>query len=160
MITLTKQMKSKMKKTIKVSKEYHKLYKKILKARNILTQKLMKEPSTKELSQFLEIDEKIINEVMKYQEKIKSLEEETKENELTLLDKISLDENIIDDYHILLKDELNKLEKDEYNLIKMRYFEDRSKQEIASFLGTNQVKISRNEQKILKKLKNNLSKAY
>ena len=38
----------------------------------------------------------------------------------------------------------------------MRYFEDKTQKEIASFLGTNQVKVSRYEQKILKKLKKNI----
>ena len=146
-------------KTIKVSKEYHKLCKKILEARNILTQKLMKEPTNQEISCFLEIDEKIINDVMKYQDKIKSLEEitNTEGKELNLLDKIYKEDNNIDDNHILLKEELKNLDKNEYRLIKMRYFEEKTQSEIASLFGTNQVQISRNEQKILKKLKKNLT---
>ena len=43
-------------KLIKVSREYNKLYKKILETRTILTQNLMKEPTNQELSLFLEID--------------------------------------------------------------------------------------------------------
>ena len=38
----------------------------------------------------------------------------------------------------------------------MRYFEDKTQKEVASFLGTNQVNVSRNEQKVLKKLKKNI----
>ena len=50
--------------SIKVNKETAKLYSKILKAYEILSQKLMKIPSNYELSLFLEIDEKIIDEVL------------------------------------------------------------------------------------------------
>ena len=47
-------------KTIKTSREYNRLYKKILEAKNVLTQKLMKEPNNYELSLFLELDINII----------------------------------------------------------------------------------------------------
>ena len=119
----------------------------------------MKEPTNQEISRFLEIDEKIINDVMKYQDKIRSLEEITNSDgrELNLLDKIYKEENNIDDNHILLKEELKNLDKNEYELIKMRYFEEKTQSEVASLFGTNQVQISRNEQKILKKLKKNLA---
>ena len=44
----------------------------------------------------------------------------------------------------------------ELSLINLRYFQGRTQSEIAQILVVNQVKVSRNEQKILKKLKNNL----
>ena len=144
-------------KTIKTSKEYNKLYKKILEARTILTQKLMKEPTIKELSMFLEIDETIITKVLTSKEKVKSLDEMLidNENNLTLLDKISSNNSInIDNF--LLKEELKNLTAEEQELIKLRYFEEKTQQEVASYYKTNQVKISRNEQKILKKLKTNI----
>ena len=144
-------------KPIKTSKEYNKLYKKILEARTILTQKLMKEPTIKELSMFLEIDETIITKVLTSKENVKSLDEMLidNENNLTLLDKISSNNSInIDNF--LLKEELKNLTAEEQELIKLRYFEEKTQQEVASYYKTNQVKISRNEQKILKKLKNNI----
>ena len=144
--------------TIKISKEYYKLYKKILETKSILSQKLMKEPTNHEISLFLELDESLINEVMKYQDSVKSLDELIYDNEqnLTLMDKVYSNENNINIDHIYLKRCLNSLEKEEQSLIKMRYFEDMTQKEIAAYLGTNQVQISRKEQKILKKLKNNL----
>lgn len=143
---------------IKTSREYHKLYKKILEARTILTQKLMKEPSNYELSLFLEIDESIIDDVLRYQESVKSLDEvvDSDGKKLTLLDQVSLESNNINLDHISLKEGLATLSKEELELINLRYFEDRTQSETANFLGTNQVQISRNEQKVLKKLKNNL----
>jgi len=147
-------------KAIKTSREYNRLYKKILEARNLLTQKLMKEPNNYEISLFLEIDEAIINDVTRYQEKVKSLDEVIMEDgkKITLLDQISLESNNINTDYLLLKEGLNSLSKEELQLINLRYFKGLTQSEIANFLGTNQVQISRNEQKVLKKLKNNLCK--
>ena len=145
-------------KSIKISKEYQRLSKKILEAKTLLTQKLMKEPTNHEISLFLEIDENLINDVMRYQDNIKSLDDiiTSDGNKITLLDKMAIDKNNIDIENISLKEGLNTLTTNEYELIKMRYFEDRTQSEIASFFGTNQVQISRNEKKVLKKLKNNI----
>lgn len=141
---------------IRVSREYQKLYKKILEARTILTQKLMKEPTTYELSLFLEIDEVLINDIMIYQEKVKSLDEVVMDDgkQVTLLDQISA--NNIKEEYTSLHDSLTSLNQDELELINLRYFKGLTQSEIARVLGENQVKISRNEQKILKKIKNNL----
>ena len=146
-------------KLIKVSREYQKMYKKILETRNLLTQKLMKEPTIKEISLFLEIDENIINDVLQSKENIKSLDEflEYDDKKLTLLDTITTNNEDQSNY-IILKEVLNTLPKEEQELINYRYFQDKTQNEIAQIFGTNQVKISRNEQKILKKLKNNLCK--
>ena len=145
-------------KPIKVSKDYQRLNKKILEARTLLTQKLMKEPSNNELSLFLEIDEQVIDDVMKYQDRIKSLDEvmTNEGSHLTLLDKMAIDKNNISIDNILLKEELMALPMEEQKLIQMRYFEDKTQSEIANYFGTNQVQISRCEQKVLKKLKKNL----
>ena len=145
---------------IRVSREYQKLYKKILEARTILTQKLMKEPTTYELSLFLEIDEALINDIMIYQEKVKSLDEVVMDDgkQVTLLDQISA--NNIKEEYTSLHDSLTSLNQDELELINLRYFKGLTQSEIARVLGENQVQISRNEQKILKKIKNNLCNAY
>lgn len=147
-------------KTIKTSREYQKIYKKILEAKTILTQRIMKEPSNYELACFLEIDEQIIEDVLRCQDKVSSLDEVISDEgrQLTLLDQISDECYNINIDNILLKEELRNLTKEEYDLINLRYFEDWTQSEIASFFGTNQVQISRNEKKILKKLKNNLCK--
>ena len=146
-------------KLIKVSRDYQKIYKKILEARTLLTQRLMKEPTTKDLSLFLEIDENIINDVLQSKDNIKSLDEilESDDKKITLLDTITTSNNFDLDY-LQLQESLNILTKEEQELINYRYFQDKTQSEIAHIFGTNQVKISRNEQKILKKLKNNLCK--
>lgn len=138
--------------TIKVSREYQRLYKKILEARTLLTQKLMKEPTNYEISLFLEIDEAIINDVMRYQEKVKSLDEVVTDNgkEVSLLDQIPLP--VSEDY-ISLNDGLSTLSPEEQYLINLRYYQGKTQSEIAKIWGTNQVNVSRKEQKTLKKLK-------
>ena len=144
--------------TIRVSRDYQRLYKKILEASTFLTQKLMKEPTSYEISLFLEIDEAIINEVMRYQEKVKSLDEVVMSDgkEVTLLDQIPTNNN--DESYSSLYDGLASLTQEELQLINLRYFRELTQSEVAQICGTNQVKVSRNEQKILRKLKNNLCK--
>ncbi len=145
---------------VKTSRDYQKLYKKILEAKTILTQRLMKEPSLKDLSLFLEVDESLLIDVLRCQERVKSLDEVVSDDgkTLTLLDQIAdtyNDSNLYLD-NISLKEGLNSLTKEEQELINLRYYCDKTQSEIAQFFGTNQVQISRNEKKILKKLKNNL----
>ena len=147
-------------KPIKSSREYNKIYKKILEARTILTQKLMKEPSTYELSLFLELDENVINNVLMIKDSVTSLDAAiTKDGKtLSLLDSISTSESVDTTESILLEDILNTLDKKEQELINLRYFQDKTQSETAKYLHTNQVQVSRNEAKILKKLKNTICK--
>ena len=111
---------------------------------------------------YLELEEDLINDVIKCQANVKSLDEVILEDgkKLTLLDKIADRYSNSDQYleNISLQEGLKSLTDEEYKLINLRYFEDKTQSEIAQFFGTNQVQISRNEKKILKKLKNNLCK--
>ena len=118
----------------------------------------MKVPTISELSLFLEIDENIINEVLRYQESIQSLDATITEDgkKLSLLDKISESTATKDIDNIYLKEEINKLSEYDKKLIMLRYFEGKTQSETADIFGTNQVQISRNEKKVLKKLKNNI----
>ena len=145
-------------KLIKASREYNKIYKKILEARTILTQKLMKEPSTYELSLFLELDENVINNVLMIKDSITSLDSTISDDgkTLSLIDTISTDNNNND--NIFIKDILKSLDKGEQELINLRYFQDKTQSETAKYLHTNQVQVSRNEAKILKKLKKTICK--
>ena len=141
-------------KVIKTSREYNKIYKRILEAKNILTQRLMKEPSNYELSLFLELDEALINNVMLVKDSVKSLDEAINNDgkTLTLLDSISLEGDIGVD-NIFLKEILETLDEEELKLINLRYFQDKTQSETAKFLHTNQVQVYRKEKKKLKKIK-------
>ena len=142
-------------KSFKVSKENRYLYKRINEAKTILTQKLMKEPSNYELSLFLEIDEKIIEDVISINQTIDSLDREIMEDgkKIFLYDVVG--ENTDNIENIFLYEQLEKLTKEELLLLKNRYFLDKTQSEVAKELGVNQVKVSRTEQKILQKLSKN-----
>lgn len=145
-------------KLIKTSREYNRLYKKILEAKNILTQKLMKEPTNYELSLFLEIDEKIIDDVLILKNNVKSLDAAINDDgkTLTLLDSLAIESPSDNTNNIFVQELLENLTKEELELINLRYFKDKTQSETAKYFHTNQVQISRNETKILKKLKKSL----
>lgn len=145
-------------KNIKISKDIIKLNKSIEKAKEILSQKLMREPSVTELSLFLEIEEELIEEAIKSQELIRSLDYVLNDDgkELNMYDTINYEEKGYKSEILDLKEEINKLENNEKELIKYRYFEDKTQDETSKILGISQVKVSRNETKILQKLKSNL----
>lgn len=142
-------------KCIKISNKYNALYKRIKTANNILSQKLMKEPSINELSMFLEVDSSIIEMVINSMNKVDSLERTISSDgkELTLLDTIQDEKEVYNIDYLLLNDEISKLDSPYKELIYLRYFEDKTQSEVARILGMNQVEVSRNEQKTLKKIK-------
>lgn len=144
---------------IKVSKDMLVLNKSILKAKEVLSQKMMRTPTNSELSLFLEIDEEKINEALISCEYVKSLDYELNDEgrELTMYDSIRYDEKGYNDNILDLRDELNKLPSEERRLIIERYYNDKSQQETSKELGISQVQVSRNEAKILTKLRGKLA---
>ena len=140
-------------KGIKISREITKLNLKIEKAYVLLSQKLMKEPTTYEIASFLEIPEYYVSEAILSLNKIKSIDEPVngEGKEFTLQDVIGETSNIDD--LILLRDSLNKLTEDEKELINNRYVNDYTQSEISKIIGMSQVQVSRKEHKVLEKLK-------
>lgn len=140
-------------KGIKISREITKLNLKIEKAYVLLTQKLMKEPTTYEIASYLEIPEYYVSEAILSLNKIKSIDEPVngEGKEFTLQDVIGQSNNIDD--LILLRDSLNKLTEDEKELINNRYVNDYTQSETSKIIGMSQVQVSRKEHKVLEKLK-------
>lgn len=143
--------------TIKVNKNTKLLYSRILKAKDILAQKLMKDPSTYELSLFLEMDESLISEIIEANITVDSLDMIIREddNNLTLYDKLGRYDERIDNYPLV--SELSKLPPEDRQIIISRYYEDMSQKEVGDALGMYQVEVSRKEKKILEKLKNSIA---
>ena len=141
-------------KSIKISRNISNLYSKIEKVKELLTQKYNRIPTTKELSEYLEIDEIYIIEALNSVNNIDSLDNKVSSDskELNLYDFIPDKEKNID-LIMDLENSLNKLKKEDLKLIKYRYFKDLSQQQTANKLGISQVQVSRNEKKILKQLK-------
>lgn len=136
-------------KNIKLSPEIVKLNIAIKNAEDYLTQKFKRGPTDIELSSFLEIPVYKLVETRNCYQTL-SLDDDT--NESSLYDFVSFDDVSKDDL-ILLRDALNRLEAKEKELIIKRYFYNKTQQEVANELGINQVKVSREEGKVLTKLK-------
>ena len=136
-------------KTLKMNNDLVKLSKNIKKAQEYLTQKLYRVPSNKEIADFLEID------VLKLEEinnmlNIQSIDYEYEQGTMKdFIENTSLDKDTLID----LKDALLNLDENERSLIIKRYFYNMNQESIAKDLMVNQVKVSRDEKKILKKMR-------
>lgn len=128
---------------IKKSPSNIKLMKAINKAIESLTNHLGRNPTTLEICNFLEI------EPYKYEELNNMIIESIEYNNYDIKspEKVSKDE-LID-----LKNALSNLSLKEKELINARYFNNYTQNDLARMYHTNQVKISREEKKILCKLK-------
>lgn len=140
---------------IKVSTDLIKLHKSIIRAKELLTQKLCREPSISELSSYLEIPEQKIIEAINANQEVKSLDYNFDED-INLYDSIKVEEKSFKEELIDLRNALNKLSEVEKRLIIDRYFNDLTQSETSKNLNMTQVQVSRTEQKILSKLKDKL----
>lgn len=143
--------------SIKLNRNTRILYLKLLKAKEVLSQKLMKTPTLKELSTYLEIDEQIISEVINANTTVDSLDKIISEDgkNLELYDKYGYIDTSIENYP--LAEELAKLPPVERQIIIARYYENMSQKEVGDNLGMYQVEVSRQEKKILKKLRDRIA---
>ena len=135
-------------KTIRMSPRNSKLTSSINKAYEYLTNHLGRNPTDYEMCLFLEI------EPYKYEE-IKNMmliESIDYDNGYELINK----EKISKDDYLDLKNALSNLTNEEKMFINARYFNNYTQQDLAKLYNTNQVKISREEKKILSKLKNHM----
>lgn len=145
-------------KGIKISRDISKLNLKIEKCKILLSQKLMRQPSIKEIANFLEIEEYQVSEALKSVNVLQSLDETicNDSKEITLYDTIESKRQVDIIDSIMLSDELEKLPEPDKTIIKSHYLQDMTQQEIGKILGMSQVQVSRYEQKVLKKLRNKL----
>mgnify|MGYP004546273897 CR=1 FL=1 len=137
---------------IKLNKNYFKIYKQIENAKILLTQKFNRVPSNKEVSDYLEIELSLLNDVINTCNITLSLDNlYESDNESNLYAFVG--ENVDYDTNILVRDSLECLNDDEKKVINYRYYYDYTQQEIANMLGVNQVKVSRLEASSKKKIK-------
>lgn len=135
---------------VKLSREMSSLRNKVVKAKSYLAQILMHEPSVKEISDYLEVDECLIGNVLNYGDSL-SMDE-------VICDDLSLHEVIgSKDYDLdsllYLKDFFENLEEPERTIMYKRYFEDLTQSEISNMIGISQVDVSRREKKVLTKIR-------
>lgn len=134
---------------IRMSPMNIKLSKSILKAEEYLINRLGRYPTDEEICLFLEISPYQLAEIRNMQI-TDSLDYEYEDSNMynyINVDSLSKDE-LID-----LKNAINSLNDNEKEFIKKRYFCNITQNDLARMYNTNQVKISRDEKKILTKLK-------
>lgn len=141
--------------TIKVSKDLIKLNQSIEKAKEVMRQRLKREPTTTEVSLFLEIDEEKIEQakLAANTQQAKSLDYEFEEENTTLYNSIKTEDTQMNANILDLKNAISDLDPEEKTLIIARYYNDLTQQETSKSLGMSQVQVSRKETKILQKLK-------
>lgn len=110
----------------------------------------------KKLSKILGINEERIDEVLKYNDNIVSLNKPIGEDNITLEDTIKDNKMDLNEL-VSLKDALKNLNNEEKKLIYERYYNDYSQTEIAKRDNISQVKVYRLERKILDKLKDKMT---
>ena len=144
---------------IKISKELLSLSKEITIASEILRNKFNREPSISEIAFFLEKDIYLIEEAILSREIVLSCDytlNDDSNKDISLYDVVPYYEKNYNSDIIDLYNELDRLEDGDKKLIYMRYFLDMTQSEVSKKFGTNQVNISRREEKILNKLNKKL----
>ena len=135
--------------SLKVSKNLIDLKKKIMKAKEVMSQKLGREATNLEISLFLEVDENLVEEALLATDEIDSLD--------NVYENIETNSNLDTRADILdLREEVEKLPDTEKKLIFARYYQELTQKEVSDKLGISQVQVSRTEAKILQKLKDRL----
>ena len=133
--------------SLKVSKSLIELKRQINKAKEVMMQHLGREPTNLEISLYLEVEEDLVDQAIIATDEVSSIDEGFD----TYKSFDATTPEILD-----LKEELGKLTKEEKRLIFARYYEEMTQQETSNLLGISQVQVSRNESKILQKLKSRL----
>lgn len=124
-------------KPIRVRKDSMRLYKSVVKTKELLTQKYGRDVSYEETALILGIDPNLIRDIFNSLSANVSIEN----TELNLSRREQIDDMI------LLKESLEQLSTLEKSVIETRYLEDRSQDETAKKLGLSQVRVSRLERR-------------
>lgn len=143
---------------IKVSRSIKGTAKKLHYSKEELMNKLNREPTVEELSEFSGIDKEEILIAMEASSSLHYLYETIHKEDgiaILLIDKLSEkgneDTNFLD--RIILKEALSSLDEKSRRIIMLRYFKDKTQMEVAKMLGISQVQVSRIEKKVLTKMR-------
>lgn len=117
-----------------------------------------REPTLREIATTLDMDESDILMALESSQEICSLHQVIYQNEgdeIYLEDKLEQQSDLIEQTidNMYVQELLKKLNEQERQLIKMRYFQNQTQAVIAKTLGISQVQVSRLEKKILEKLR-------
>lgn len=147
---------------IKVSRSLKSTAKEIHYAKEELCNKLGKEPTLEELSEYTKISKEDIIFALESSVGPQYLYDTIHQDDgspVLLIDKLSDNyqesDNLID--KIALKDLLYSLDEKSRQVIMLRYFKDKTQVQVAKVLGISQVQVSRIEKRVLLKLKEKLT---
>lgn len=136
----------------------------ISKARDKLLYELGREATIEEISEETGLSAEDIVMAVEANRDIESLYQpafSADESEVCLIDRLADEEGreTNDSMNkVMLEQAMSSLNDDEKKLIKMRYFQDKTQNEVAATLGISQVQVSRLEKKLLKTMRNNIDR--
>ena len=138
--------------------EIDKLIRSIGKVKEYLTQVKAKEPTLDEIADYLSVSVDDVVRAINISLSVKSMDYEMDlESESCLYDYEAYIEKGYDEDILTLREEIAKLPEDERKIIDIRYYKDKSQMEASKELGISQVQVSRKENKILEKIRNNIA---
>lgn len=146
---------------VKVSRTLKETAYKVKKVREEIVNQTGIEPKLEEISQLLEIDVEEIVASLEANVEVESIHKTIYENDgnsIYLIDKLAAEEDEKDSVinNMLIEDLMKNLSETEQQIIRLRYFENKTQTEIAKVIGVSQVQISRMEKKILVKMRQQL----
>lgn len=143
---------------IKVSRSLKELSYKAYLCQERLSEKLGREPAVDEIATELGVEGEELMMAMEAAGEIESIYKPVYQKdgqEICLMDKLAEkaneEEKILN--HMLLNQLLKSLDKEERQLIYLRYFADKTQSQVGEELGISQVQVSRMEKKILKRMR-------
>lgn len=146
---------------IKVSRNTKIIAKKLHFDKEALTKKLDRDPTIEELAEFSGVNKEEIVFALEATNGIQYLHDTIHQDDgqpVLLIDKLSekveASEDMIDT--IALKEALRSLDIKSRQIIMLRYFKDKTQNQVANMLGISQVQVSRIEKKVLKIMKEKL----
>ena len=151
---------------VKVSRSLKENGYKISRAKEVLTTELGREPSLLELSAMTELGTEEIVMALDANRGVESIYQPVcgaDGDELLLIDQIGDQSDVYEEPEkeavlnkMVIRQLMDTLNETEQQIIRLRYFENKTQCEVAGILAVTQVQISRNERKILAKLREKL----
>lgn len=143
---------------IKISRPIKELAIKAKYSEEVFVKKNHRPPTLTELANILEVDIENLIIAMESIREVESINGSAFKNDNT---NITLEEKITDSDNseetlinkLVLNQIIASLEHKEREVIKLRYFKDKTQSEVASIIGVSQVQVSRIEKKVLKKIR-------
>ncbi len=150
---------------IKISRPIKELAIKIKYAKDEFIRVQGVQPTINELAQILDVDNEDIVLALDVTRDVESLYQSANRSDgstVYLLDKVASknndEEKIID--NLALNQVIEKLPNKEKQIIKLRYFEDKTQCEVAKIIGVSQVQVSRIEKKVLLTMRNSFGESF